>query len=378
MGGLEQVPGDQDRRFPAVQQDLAVLAVHRIARGPRDHVGHGACQQLVPERECVFSCGHEPGAHRFLDRGQQRGRGFAEHFGGVFQPERAAEHRRCHEQVPGLLAESFEAPLRDAVNPPRQPARSQHGTAAGDVHGVVVAQAVDQFGEQQGVPGGTAGQGQQARARRRAERVREQARHRIITQRGQGDPGGTVLLQKAEQVVHVLLRCAGPGQDPRDRMPFQLPRQYPQGRQGSPAVPVQVIQAHQDRYCRSPLFQVRLYVADPPRGLIRQITTGIIGGGPGERLTQGCAQCEERDGPAQLVRCSRRQGKPLPRGFLGGLAQQQRLAHARLPLHQHHPAKPSLSTPQQVTEYLLLRLPSGYDLLAGRLHRRPDFPQAFR
>ena len=68
----------------------------------------------------------------------------------------------------------------------------------------------------------------------------------------------------------------------------------------------------------------------------------------------------------------------MPRGLLGGLAQQQRLAHAWLPLHQHHPAKPSLSTPQQVTEYLLLRLPFGYDLLAGRLHRRPDFPQAFR
>ena len=150
-------------------------------------------------------------------------------------------------------------------------------------------------------------------------------------------------------------------------MPFQFPWQYPQRRQCGRAGPVQVIQAYQDGYCRSPLFQVRLYLADPPRGRIRPITIGIIGGGPGERLTQGCAQREERDGPAQLVRCSRRQGKPLSGGLLGGLAKRQRLANTWLPLHQHYPAGPSPGTPQQVMEYLPLRVASGFYLLAGRL-----------
>lgn len=53
-------------------------------------------QQLVPKRERVFSGGHDAGAYRLLDRGQQRGRCFADHFGRVVQTERGAEHRRGH------------------------------------------------------------------------------------------------------------------------------------------------------------------------------------------------------------------------------------------------------------------------------------------
>ena len=70
---------------------------------------------------------------------------------------------------------------------------------------------------------------------------------------------------------------------------------------------MQVIQAYQDGDCRGPLFQVRLYLADPPRRRIRQITIGIIRCELGEWLTQGRAQGEERDRLAELVRCPRRQ-----------------------------------------------------------------------
>ena len=162
MRGLEQVTGGPGRGFAPAEQDLAVLAVQRLAGRPRDHLADGAAQQLVAEGERVVGGGHDPGVHRLLDRGQQRGRGFAEHLGRVFQPERRAQHRRRHQQVPGLLAEAIEPPLRDAVDPLRQPGRHQHGAAAGDLHGVIVAQAADQLGQQRGVPGGAASQGQQA------------------------------------------------------------------------------------------------------------------------------------------------------------------------------------------------------------------------
>ena len=70
--------------------------------------------------------------------------------------------------------------------------------------------------------------------------------------------------------------------------------------------------------------------------------------------------------------------KPLPCCQLDGLVQQQGFAYARLPLHQHHTPKSSLSTPQQVTDYLLLRLASAHNLLAERSHWRPVLPTCSR
>ena len=122
--------------------------------------------------------------------------------------------------MPGRFAEAIEPPLRDTVNPLRQLGGSPHGAAAGDVHGVIVAQAVDQFGEQRGVPGGARGQGEQAGVWQRAERVRKQRRHRVITERGQGNTSGTVFFQDAEQIFHVMLLCVRPGKDPGDRVPL--------------------------------------------------------------------------------------------------------------------------------------------------------------
>ena len=193
---------------------------------------------------------------------------FAQHLRRVLQPERRAEHRRGHQQVPGPLAEAIKPPLRDTVHPPRQPGGNQDGAAAGDPDGFIVAQAADQLGEQCGVAGGTASQGQQRLVRRRAERVGEQRRHRVIIERPQGDTGGAILLQEVEEVFRVMLRCAGPGQKPGDRVVFQFQRQRPQGCQGGRACPLQVIQAHQDRSRPSPLFQMRTHLADPPPGRV--------------------------------------------------------------------------------------------------------------
>ena len=63
--------------------------------------------------------------------------------------------------------------------------------------------------------------------------------------------------------------------------------------------------------------------------------------------------------------CSRRQRKPLPRCHVGGLAQQQGLSYPLLSLHQHHTADPLLCAPQQVTDYLPLRLTSAHNLIAS-------------
>jgi hypothetical protein len=73
--------------------------------------------------------------------------------------------------------------------------------AAGDLHGVIVAQAADQLGYQGRVAGGAAGQVGQGLVGRGAERLDEHVRHHVLVQRGQHEPGGTVLDQQAEQVV---------------------------------------------------------------------------------------------------------------------------------------------------------------------------------
>ena len=268
MRGLKQVTGCQRCGFAPAEQDLAVLPVQRLARWPRDHVGDRTAQQFVPERERVVGGGHDPGVHRLLESGQQHGRRFAQHLRRVLQPERRAEHRRGHQQVPGPLAEAIKPPLRDTVHPPRQPGGNQDSAAASDPDGFIVAQAADQLGEQCGVPGGTASQGQQRLVRRRAERAGEQRRHRVIIERPQGDTGGAILLQEVKEVFRVMLRCAGPGQKPGDRVAFQFQWQRPQGCQGGWACPLQVIQAHQDRSRPGPLFQMRTHLADPPPGLV--------------------------------------------------------------------------------------------------------------
>jgi hypothetical protein len=114
---------------------------------------------------------------------------------------------------------------------------------------------------------------------------------------------------------------------------------------------------------------MRLYPADPPRRRVREVTIMATSGALSEGFAKGGAQREERDGPAQLVRRSRRQRKPLPRRHIGGVAEQPGFAYARFPLHQHHSASPSLSAPQQVTDYFLLPLTSAHSLIADRSHR---------
>ena len=148
-------------------------------------------------------------------------------------------------------------------------------------------------------------------------------------------------------------------------MPFQVPRQPPQRGQRGRAGPVQVIQTDQDRSRRGALFEVRSYLGDPPRSCIRQIAAGIVSGWPGEPPAQGRAQREERDRLAQLVRCPRGQGKALLCRLVGGVAEQQGLADARLPVHQQHAASSPLSTPEEVTDDLLFGRASVQDIPAG-------------
>ena len=71
-----------------------------------------------------------------------------------------------------------------------------------------------------------------------------------------------------QRVFRVMLRCAGPGKKPGDRVAFQFQWQRPQGCPRGWACPLQVIQAHQNRSYRSPLFQQRAQLVDPPPGRI--------------------------------------------------------------------------------------------------------------
>ena len=101
----------------------------------------------------------------------------------------------------GPLAEAIEPPLREPVDPLRQPGRQQHGASAGHLHSMILAQAADQLGHERGVPGGVSGQVGQGLVRRCTERVGEHGRYRVLIQRAQREPGGTVLLQLTEQVL---------------------------------------------------------------------------------------------------------------------------------------------------------------------------------
>src|SRR5215813_10307714 len=97
-------------------------------------------------------------------------------------------------------------------------------------------------------------------------------------------------------------------------MLFQVSRQRSERGERGRARAVQVIQAHQDRSRCGSSLEVRSHLGDRPRRRVQRITSGIIGGDPGEWLTQGRAQFEERDRLAQLVRRGRGQGEPLLRG----------------------------------------------------------------
>jgi hypothetical protein len=236
----------------------------------------------------------------------------------------------------------------DRTNDPlRQVGGDQPGVAAGDPDGVVVTQATDQLGEQQRVPCGTRAQGQQVRAGRRAERVGEQTRHRVATERAQGDPGGAVPLQHAEQQSRVFVPGAGPGEDPGDGVTLQLPRQRPQRGQHGRAGPLEIIQADQDRSHRGPPLQVR---------------------------PQGCARGEERDRPPQPVRCPRRQRETLPGCLAYGLAEQPGLADALLALDQDHAASPAPGAPQQLANGPPLRIAPVHDATIGGPYGQHGFP----
>lgn len=76
-------------------------------------------QKLGPERERVLGGRHESCAHRLLNRGEQRGRRLAEHFGRVLQPERGAKDRRRHQQAPGASAQAAEPLPSCERHPPR-------------------------------------------------------------------------------------------------------------------------------------------------------------------------------------------------------------------------------------------------------------------
>ena len=94
---------------------------------------------------------------------------------------------------------------------------------------------------------------------------------------------------------------------------------------------------------------------------------GVFGG---ERLTQGGAQREERDGPPELIRGPRRQRKPVLCRLVDAVAEQQGFAAARIPLHQHHAARAALGAPQQITDDPSFRLTSAHGLVGDRPYRR--------
>ncbi len=166
-------------------------------------------------------------------------------------------------------------------------------------------------------------------------------------------------------IWRISLRCAGPGQEPRDRIPLEFSRQCPQRRQRARAGPLQVIQAHQDRSDRSTLLEMPSYPADPPRGRIPQIAVIAVSCSPVERIAQGHAQREERDRPAQLVGGSRRQREALSCCLVGGLMEQPGLADARLSLDQHHTAKPAPSAAQQAADDLPGRIAPPHHSIVG-------------
>src|SRR5277367_131073 len=131
------------------------------------------------------------------------------------------------------------------------------------------------------------------------------------------------------------------------------------------AGPVEVVETDQDRgHCGS-LFEARSCLGNPPGDRIWSVTTRLVVGEPGERLTQRRAERGERDRLAELVRRSCDQGKALLGGLVGGVAEELRLAAAGLPVHQHQAASALLSTPQEVADHLLFRFATMDDLAVG-------------
>ena len=89
---------------------------------------------------------------------------------------------------------------------------------------------------------------------------------------------------------------------------------------------------------RGLLFQVRSHPSDPPRGRAALIVFDVIGREPGERLTQGRTQREQRDSPPYLVSRAGGEGEAEGRRFVDGPAHQRGLAYPGFSLGQHHAA----------------------------------------
>jgi hypothetical protein len=113
------VSSARESRSPIVRRPTRPSVSTRLAGSPAPHIfrsstctstpvpgpvpaGSGR-RMPAPRIPRMQGGGHDAGAYRLLDRGQQRGRCFADHFGRVFQTERETEHRRGHWQVSGPL-----------------------------------------------------------------------------------------------------------------------------------------------------------------------------------------------------------------------------------------------------------------------------------
>jgi hypothetical protein len=202
---LQQVTGSPGRRLAPAEQEVPVLPVQRPAACLGDCLADSTAQELMPETEYVPGGGHDPGRHRLVHLGQQRGRGHAEHLGHVVKPECGFEHRGGLDQLLRSPAEALKPLPRHAVHSPWQPAWHQRGALLTEPHAVLVAQAADQLGQQQRVPGGLGRQRHQTLIRRYAKPVREQRRYRVISKRRHADADRAVRLQDVEQVLRVIL-----------------------------------------------------------------------------------------------------------------------------------------------------------------------------
>ena len=362
-GAAHQVGGGRDRRPAASQQHLPGLPVQCLAYRRGEALGHGAPQQVVPERQQAGVRHHDPGLLRLLQRRQQLAGRPAEHLREVVRVEGTAQDGRDLQQLAGTRGQPAQAPSYDLLHPSRQPPRDQPRLTGGDLHRALVVESAEELDEQERVASRPGRELQQLRAGRRAEGVGDHLAYGLVAQRLQRDPGGAVAFEDLVQPVRPRAAAAArTGQDPHQGVGGQLGDQRAQRQQGRRVGPLQIVQGDQVRASCGPLLQPGL----------QPLHAVAVAGRPGSPAAAGTPERRhERLQRRELTRLIGRtpgEGESASRRDVDGLVEQPALAHARLALDQQYPATAPLGRPQQSGQNPRLAVPAApRRTLSGRV-----------
>ena len=301
----------------------------------------------VPERIAFALLDDQAEAGRLLERRGQLEGGPGDHRRQVIDREGRTQQRGRLQNREMLAIEGSQPPAHQLAKTSGQhgPAH-QLGDAVGDLNGTVVAKAVDQLGDQQRVATGAQNLLQQARTGLGADHHPHQVHHRGGVERRQLDDRRPRAAGGCHERRQLGGRRRGSEGGEDEKPPGLRPSpQAVERQQGAGVGPVEIVEGDGHRGATRQAVDVGDQAVEEPG------TPGLRPGGPigepGEGRVAGCVP-DAQGVEERLARATRRDqagagGEDLAAaapGLGGALLEQAGLAHAGLPLDEHHLAAP--------------------------------------